>query len=203
MADMRAGLAVQAAVAFGQKLADLLQTIVELNLSAAVQTSLKTVLQDVLVTSGTLRQLQDLMVDESVGPGQIARPTVTSACLDDVEKLAVKCELIYKTIMLISSKAVARDKSKDDDSELSGLENLKNELLIGPIPDPSSIKSIRLVGTSGFGNQREWVEERIDRCQEQLKWIGMGLLVHLHIFKLVKQQLGYVSGHALVHETSH
>ncbi|KAL1881251.1 hypothetical protein Daus18300_001103 [Diaporthe australafricana] len=192
MADTRAGSSVQAAVAFGQKLADLLQTIVELNLSDAVQTSLKSVLHDVLITSGTLRQLQDLMVDEAVGPGQIARPAVTSACLNDVEKLAVKCDLIYKTVMLISQKAVARDKSKGDDSELPSLEDLKNELLIGPIPDPSSVKSIRLVGTSGFGDQREWVENRLDRCQEQLQWIGMGLLVHLHIFKLVKQQLGTV-----------
>ncbi|KAI3394093.1 hypothetical protein diail_3217 [Diaporthe ilicicola] len=191
MADMRPGSSLQDIAAFGQKLADLLQTTVELNPSAADRANLKDVMYGILVTSGTLRQLHVLThLDEAVGFGQIAKPTITPAYLDDIKSLAVKCDLIYKTIMLIAQKAAARDKSKDGDDEDLGLENLKHELLTSPIPDPASIKSIRLVGECGSGSQRFWVAERMERCDEQLQWIRMGLLVHLHIIKLAQQQTG-------------
>lgn len=195
MADIRAMSSVQATVAFGQKLANLLQTLVELNPRRGVD--LEEVMHDILGTSGTLRQIQDLMgLDEAMGFGQTPQPTVTSAYLNEIETLAVKCDLIYKTIMLIAQKAVARDKAKKDDAELPNLENLKSELLVSPIPDPGSIKSIRLFAIVGSDDQERWIDSRIERCQEQLQWIRMGLLVHLHILKLAQLQIGYVPEHA-------
>ncbi|KAK2597887.1 hypothetical protein N8I77_012642 [Diaporthe amygdali] len=191
MADIRAMSSVQATVAFGQKLANLLQTLVELNPRRGVD--LEEVMHDILGTSGTLRQIQDLMgLDEAMGFGQTPQPTVTSAYLNEIETLAVKCDLIYKTIMLIAQKAVARDKAKKDDAELPNLENLKSELLVSPIPDPGSIKSIRLFAIVGSDDQERWIDSRIERCQEQLQWIRMGLLVHLHILKLAQLQIGSV-----------
>lgn len=194
---MRVGSSIQATVALGQKLASLLQTLIELNPTS--QGGFKSVHFDIEATSGTLRQLQELMsLDEAVGFEQKTQLSVTSSYLDEIENLAVKCGLIYKSIILITQKAGAREKSKEDSTQISSLENLKTELLTGSIPDPGSIKSIRVVRIPSKFDQEEWLEPRIERCQEQLQWISTGLLIHLHIFKLAQLQNGYSSQHALL-----
>lgn len=189
MADMRVGSSVQATVALGRKLASLLQTLIELNPTS--QSAFKDVYFDIVATSGTLRQLQDLMSLE-----RNTEPSVTSSYLDEIETLAVKCGLIYKSIILITQKAGAREKSKEDNAQTSGLENLKHELLTGLVPDPGSIKSLKVVRIPSKFDQQEWLEPRFERCQEQLEWIRTGLLIHLHIFKLAQLQHVYVSRHA-------
>ncbi|KAK7708113.1 hypothetical protein SLS64_006935 [Diaporthe eres] len=66
MADMRVGSSIQATVALGQKLASLLQMLIELNPSS--QKDFKDMHFDIEATSGTLRQLQDLIGnDEAIG----------------------------------------------------------------------------------------------------------------------------------------
>lgn len=191
MADLRVGSSIQATVALGQKLASLLQTLIELNPSS--QRDFKDFHYDIEATSGTLRQLQDLLdADEAVGFERNTKPAVTSSYLDEIESLAVKCGLIYKSIILITQKAGVREKSKDSgNSQVSSLENLKTELLTGSIPDPGSIKSIKVVRIPSKYDQQEWLEPRIERCQEQLQWIRTGLLIHLHILKLAQLQNGY------------
>lgn len=190
MADVQVVSSIQATVALGQKLASLLQTLIELNPSS--QGDLKDFHYDVEATSGTLRQLEDLMsLDEAIRFERNTKPAVTSLYLDEIETLAVRCGLIYKSIILITQKAGVRGSSKDGSDEASSIENLKNELLTGPIPDPGSIKSIKLVRVPAKYEQKEWLEPRFDRCQEQLQWIRTGLLIHLHIFKLAQLQNGY------------
>lgn len=192
MADLRVGSSIQATVALGQKLASLLQTLIELNPSS--QRDFKDFHYDIEATSGTLRQLQDLLdADEAIGFERNTKPAVTSSYLDEIESLAVKCGLIYKSIILITQKAGVREKSKDSTSQNSSLENLKTELLTGSIPDPGSIKSIKVVRIPSKYDQQEWLEPRIERCQEQLQWIRTGLLIHLHILKLAQLQNGYFS----------
>ncbi|KAL2287174.1 hypothetical protein FJTKL_06169 [Diaporthe vaccinii] len=191
MADMRVGSSIQATVALGQKLASLLQMLIELNPSS--QKDFKDMHFDIEATSGTLRQLQDLIGnDEAIGFERNTKPAVTSSYLDEIETLAVKCGLIYKSIMLITQKAGVREKSRDGGSQASSLENLKTELLTGPIPDPGSVKSIKVVRIPSKFDQQEWLEPRIARCQEQLQWIRTGLLIHLHILKLAQLQNGSV-----------
>lgn len=191
---MRVGSSIQATVALGQKLASLLQTLIELNPDS--QKDLKDIHYDIEASSGTLRQLQDLIGDDqAIGFERNTKPAVTSSYLDEVETLAVKCGLIYKSIILITQKAGVREKSKDANSQVSSLENLKNELLTGAIPDPGSIKSIKVVRIPSKFHQQEWLEPRIERCQEQLQWIRTGLLIHLHILKLAQLQNGYFSRH--------
>lgn len=196
MADMRIRASIQATVALGQKLAGLLQTLVELNPSS--QSDLKDVHYDVETTSGTLRQILDMYalgLDEDFGLKRDTKSVVTSAYLDDIEKLAVKCGLIYKSIILVTQKAGARGSSKEEDDKVSSVENLKNELLTGPIPDPGSFKWVKLVKIPTVYDQREWLEPRFERLQEQLQWIRTGLLIHLHVFKLALLQNGYTIRH--------
>lgn len=190
MADTRVESSIRATVALGQKLASLLQTLIELNPSS--QEDFKSVHYDIEATSGTLRELQDLLsAEEAIGLERNTKPAVTSLYLEEIETLAVKCGLIYKSIILITQKAGVREKSKGGNSEVSSLENLKTELLTGPIPDPGSIKAIKVVRIPSKYDQQEWLEPRIDRCQEQLQWIRTGLLIHLHIFKLAQLQNRY------------
>lgn len=194
MADMRVRASIQATAALGQKLAGLLQTLVELNPSS--HSDLKDVHYDVEATSGTLRQILDMYalgLDESLGFERDTKSVVTSAYLEEIEKLAVKCGLIYKSIILVTQKAGARGSSKEDDDKASSVENLKDELLSGPIPDPGSIKWVKLVKIPTVYDQRQWLGPRFERLQEQLQWIRTGLLIHLHIFKLALLQNGYAT----------
>lgn len=191
---MSVGSSIQATVALGQKLASLLQTLIELNPGS--QSDFKDIHYNIDATSGTLRQLQDLLgLDEAIGFERNTKPSVTPLYLDEIESLAVKCGLIYKSILLITQKAGERERPKEGDAQVTSLENLRNELLTGPIPDPGSIKFIKVVRVpSKFDNQR-WLEPRIESCQEQLQWIRTGLLIHLHIFKLAQLQNGYLFAH--------
>lgn len=195
MADMSVGFSIQATVALGQKLASLLQTLIELNPGS--QKDFKDIHYNIDATSGTLRQLHDLMgLDEAIGFERNTKPSVTPMYLEEIESLAVKCGLIYKSILLITQKAGVREKPKEGDDQVTSLENLRNELLSGPIPDPSSIKSIQVVRVPSRFDQQQWLKPRIVSCQDQLQWIRTGLLIHLHIFKLAQLQNGYLFTHA-------
>lgn len=184
---MRTGSSIQATVALGQKLTSLLQTLVELNPTS--QRDFKDLHFDIESTSGTLRQIQDMMgLDEVIGFERNTKPSVTPLYLDEIETLAVKCGLIYKSIMLIAQKAGVRGKSKEDNAKVSSLENLKSELLTGSLPDPGSIKSVKVVRIPSSFDQQEWLQPRFERCEDQLQWIRTGLLIYLHIFKLSQLQ---------------
>lgn len=190
---MRAGSSIQATVALGQKLASLLQTLIELNPDS--QGDLKDVYYDIEATSGTLRQLHAMGLAGNIRLERNTEPAVTSAYLHEIENLAVKCGLIYKSIILVAQKAGNRERSNKDNDENLSLENLSNELLTGSIPDPGLIKSIKLIRIPEKYHQREWLEPRFERLQEQLQWIRTGLLIHLHIFKLAQLQNGYSPRH--------
>lgn len=204
MEDMRVGSSIQATVALGQKLASLLQTLIELNPDS--QGDLKDVYCETVATSGPLRQLQEMhaiSLVEKTGFEPNTKSVVTSAYLDEIENLAVKCGLIYKSIILVTQKAGNRHRSNEHNDESSSIENLRNELLTGTIPDPGLIKSIKLVRIPEKYHQREWLEPRLERLQEQLQWIRTGLLIHLHIFKLAQLQNGYTPEAHRSHVTSH
>lgn len=190
MSELRGWASIQATVALGQKLASLLQTLIELNPNS--QSKLKDVHYDVEATSGTLQQLQNMYATglPEIGFERNTESVVTSAYLDEIGSLAVKCGLIYKSFMIVIQKAGNRGSSQEDSDGDPNLENLKNELLTGPIPDPGLIKSIKLVRIPEKYEQREWLEPRYERLQEQLHWIRTGLLIHLHIFKLAQLQNG-------------
>lgn len=186
---MRTGSSIQATVALGQRFASLLQTLIELNPTS--QDDLKDLYFDVESTSATLRQLQDLMsLDEVIGFERNTKPSVTPLYLDEIETLAVKCGLLYKSIVFIVQKAGVLENLRKDNVKVCGLENLRSELLTGSLLDPGSIKSVKLLRIPSRYDQKEWLEPRFERCQEQLKWVRTGLLIYLHIFKLSQLQNG-------------
>lgn len=194
MADYSAGPSIKATVALGHKLASLLQTLIELNPYS--QSDWKDMYYDIEATSGTLQELQGLMGADflkAIGSEQHTRTAVTPEYVNEIENLAVKCGLIYKSIILVAQKSGFTGGSKSSIAEVRNLENLKEELLTGPIPDLSSIKSIKLVRKPSRFDNQEWFEPRIERCQDQLQWIRTGLLIHLHIYKLAQLQNGYIS----------
>jgi hypothetical protein len=205
MEDARVGSSMQATVALGQKLGSLLQTLVELNPDG--QGDLRDVHYQIEATSGTLRQLQEMLVmdaAEKTDIDGITSSAVTSEYRDEVENLAVKCGLIYKSIILIAQKASNRLRSDEDNDESASIENLKTELLIGTVPDLGLIKSMKLVRIPEEPHQREWLEPRFKRLQDQLQWIKTGLLIHLYIFKLAQLQYGscVLRGISLLYDVS-
>ncbi|KAG6361848.1 hypothetical protein INS49_010077 [Diaporthe citri] len=131
MADMRVGSSIQATVALGQKLASLLQTLIELNPSS--QKGFKDVHYDVEATSGTLRQLQDLMrADEA--SGSVERNT------GDFEN-----ELMYRSsIQLLRQRQVKFTKKKSRKQEKAQRKwELERKV------DSSDIASVTSVASSG------------------------------------------------------
>ena len=182
------GNSIQATVAFGQKLALLLQTCVDLSLAWKVK--LKPILADISTTSSVLQELGGLVdMNQLTVSGKPAAEVLTKSGLREIETLAVKCDLLYKIIMLLLQKAADRDEesSTKDNKEI---ESLGAKLLNDSVPDPSSLLSLGIVRKCF--DRRHWLNIRFDRCNEQLRWVKQGLFIMLHIVKLARLQLRYV-----------
>ncbi|ROW01264.1 hypothetical protein VMCG_05958 [Cytospora schulzeri] len=167
------GISVRDIAAFGQNLANLVRTTTNpLDLDLRIIDS----------TTGPLHELQGLIqVDD---PTALGHPTckLSQRGLQEVKTLAAKCDLLYKTIMLLLQKAADRDEISEESPSAA---NLKDEVLKGPVPDPSSLDSIGILRKLYRRDEnREWVGLRIGRCEAQLEWVGMSLLVLLNMIKL-------------------
>lgn len=198
---------ISCTVAFGQQLANLLHTWTALSWQAGK--NLKDVLYDIEASTSALSQLQVILESDKVSQTKVFKP----AGLEEIETLTVKCHLIFQAVILLVHKAAERKKQEDakdesdDDADDSGSEfssgvkvfkgrkekktrfgddeaseEEKSELLVGPVPSLTSTKTFGLIGT--LGGQWVWLENRIDHCQTQLKWVRKGLLLHLQMGRL-------------------
>ncbi|KUI53606.1 hypothetical protein VP1G_00984 [Cytospora mali] len=180
------GSPVRETVAFGQKVANLFQAWCSLAKRGEIETY--KILHIINATANALQQIQDSVDgNESAVHGQPVLKVLTQAGHEEFETLAVKCDLLYKTTMLLIQKAAERDTKKEQSLKRDhNIENLQAELLTGPILDPCSLKALKLAPRCK--DQDSWLEPRFERCQEQLRWIHMRLTAILHMVKLARLQ---------------
>lgn len=193
---------ISCTVAFGQQLANLLHAWTAVSWKVGRNT--KDVLYDIEASTSALSQLQVILKNDKESQFKIFKP----AGLEEIETLTLKCYLIFQAVILLFQRAAERKKKEDaedesdNDSDDSGShasseaekdkkaksaddeasEDTKSELLIGPVPSLTSSKTFGLIGL--LRGQWDWLENRIDHCQTQLKWIRKGLMLHLQMGRL-------------------
>ncbi|KAK3988725.1 hypothetical protein QBC44DRAFT_328806 [Cladorrhinum sp. PSN332] len=156
-------------VAFGLKLGTTLQTYVELALE--VEDCLRDITFDVTATASALRQLDDIINIDKAEAEEQNRPTVfKEAALVEIQALAFKCEQVYKTILVLAHKA------SGDPRKPYGQDAINNELLCKPL---NVVKKLRW----------PWLEPRVARCHDQLRWLKVSILLNLQIANLAQLHL--------------
>jgi hypothetical protein len=182
MADVaRNGRSLADVVAYGVRLATTLHIHMEISQSA------RKILQDVVLeisaTVTSLKQLDDtLSTDKEAAKRQGLAPAYKPDGATEVETLAVQCERVYRIIVgLLHKASELRGNSSHPDGDGQPL-NLQ--------VDPGSLKPLTIL-MRGMMYSTEWLEPRIGRCHEQLRWLKAGLLLHLQLVSLAKLHLDY------------
>lgn len=153
-------------VAFGLKLGTTLQTYVELALE--VEECLGEIIFDINATAGALGQLQDIIDIDKRAAKEQNRPLIfKDAGLNEIQALALKCEKVYKTIIVLVHKASSEPKKP------LAQEAIDPQLLSKPF---NIVRRLRW----------PWLEPRVARCHEQLRWLKVSLLLNLQIAHLAQ-----------------
>jgi len=168
-------------VTYGVQLATTLQTFAELD--SDTKALLNPLVVEVNATSAALRQLdQTLHDDEAAAEKQGRLPGYKAEGTVQVETLADQCGHVYRLIVALLHRARnSKGKLPDKDSER---EPLNTDL------GPGSLMIVSVLAR-GLENASDWLEPRIDRCQEQLRWLKTGLLVHLQLASLARLHLDH------------
>lgn len=80
------------------------------------------------------------------------------------------------------SKKSKKERLEDEKAERERKANEKSELLIGPVPNLNSLKTLGLIGR--LSGMWDWLSNRITHCQRQLRWIRKSLLLHVQMGRL-------------------
>lgn len=192
-------------VAFGQQLAGLIQVWTDMKNRADDQ-----IAYDIEASANALNQLKTILDQEKASTAKIFTP----AGHLDIEALTIKCNLIFKAIILIIQNATEKkvpdteDSNNDVDRNTSvsgkifdstfGKKRIsddgagksgnnkspeeKSDLLVGPVPNLTSITTMGLIGK--LRGKKFWLENRITHCQVQLRWIRKSLLLHVQMGRL-------------------
>ncbi|KAJ4416802.1 hypothetical protein N0V82_006531 [Gnomoniopsis sp. IMI 355080] len=197
--------------------ADLMHCLADESLTAD---HLDKVIYDIEASTSALSQLNVILDQDKTSTTQV----FTSAGHQDIETLAIKCNLIFKALILIIEKATVRNEAQkltgtndidrkvsswagssgvlprpmgypkkqakdegqeQEEVEKDGNDDEKSKLLIGPVPDLTSPKSMGLIGKiSGRISGWSWLSNRITYCQVQLRWVRKSLLLHVQMGRL-------------------
>lgn len=178
---------IKAVVALGEQLNNVL--VVWKSMSKKMRYVFVCMIDSTYICTATFRSLQVILAeDELLAPNDVR--IFTSAGLEQIKTLAIKCDLIYKAAILMIQKAAERQTSKtpaaaagDNEDNPSDKEtDYKTQTILRPVPDLSSTKILGLFGKlQDDETSRDWLEKRLDHCAEQLMWIKCSLLVHLQI----------------------
>ncbi|KAJ6438063.1 ATP-dependent DNA helicase PIF1 [Purpureocillium lavendulum] len=147
----------------------------ELTLEA--EDTLRDVVFEVNATAGALRQLNAIIDDDcAISDEKRSMRVFKDSGLQEVEKLAARCETVYKTIIRLVLKASS--------SPETIVHNAK-ESFAHPVLDISSLKPMSI-----FRRLRwPWLSPQINRCQGQLRWLKFSLLITLQLADLASQQV--------------
>lgn len=191
--------------AFGQQLAGLFQLWTDMLNDTDDQ-----IIHDIEASVNALRQLKIFLDQEKTSTAKI----FTSAGHQDIEALTIKCNLIFKAIILIFQKATEK---KDPDTTDSNGDVDRNTSVSGKvldsisekkrIPDEAaeetgnekspeeksnllvgpvpSLTSTKTMGLIGkLRDNKDWLESRMEPCEIQLRWIRKSLLLHVQMGRL-------------------
>lgn len=165
------------AVSFGLQLATALQTFTELAIEA--DDALRDIVFEVNATAAALRQLQTIVdADKAVPDAQSASRIFNESGLHEVETLAVRCEKVYGVIIRLVLKASSS--SSESDGGRDG-----HPLGARAALDASALKPMNVLRRLRW----PWLIPRINRCQEQLRWLKISLLVQLQLGNLAGQRI--------------
>ncbi|UNI21266.1 hypothetical protein JDV02_007271 [Purpureocillium takamizusanense] len=192
MADL-AGTIV-GAVSFGLQLATALQTFTVLAIEA--DDALRDIVFEVNATAAALGQLQTIVdADRAIPDDDDDDAAARSRVLNDsgrhqVQTLALRCEKVYGVIVRLVLKASGSGSSSTGNNNEGGDGGDGNPTLSGgraraALLDVSTLKPMNVLRRLRW----PWLIPRINRCQEQLRWLKISLLVTLQVANLAGQQI--------------
>lgn len=193
-------------VAFGQQLAGLFQLWTDMQNSSRNDH----ITNDIEASVNALGQLKAFLDQEKTSTAKI----FTSAGHQDIEALTIKCNLIFKAIILIVQKASEKKIPETTDSNnvadgnksvsgkvfgsISGKKQFPNEGAgktgNDKIPEKKSdllegpvpsLTSTKTMGLIGkVRDKKDWLDSRVESCEFQLRWIRKSLLLHVQMGRL-------------------
>lgn len=132
-----------------------------------------------LIQKAAERKKAEDAKDESDGDSDDSGSIASSVQIVKAKKGSSKKQPTGWEALCFGPSSKASSKAEDD---REAPEEEKSELLTGPVPSLTSSKTFGLIGL--LGGQWSWLENRIDHCQTQLKWVRKGLLLHLQMGRL-------------------
>jgi hypothetical protein len=175
--------AIVGIVSFGLELASALQTFI-----SAVQEAeerLTAIAQEIGATAAALQQLQTL-IDRDKAEETENRRVFKDAGLDEIVSLAGKCHKVYETIAELLGKAAGTEaKNGANDDKDDGTNGISFESSTSNRMQNVTVRVISL----GRRMRWPWLEPRITRCHEQLRWLKMSLLFDLQVHHLASFQI--------------
>jgi hypothetical protein len=156
-------------VGFGLHLATTIQTYFESVLEA--EERLRDIALEISSTASALSQLQEVFQAEKATGDVHQGPRVfKDEGLKQIEVIVVECDRVYKSIVVLILKAGPGG---------------------GKGKQPTNTLDVRTFTASSLTRNLKWpwLEPRIKRCQETLRWLKVNLLFYLQVGSLVRLQI--------------
>lgn len=178
MAEIEASQSIVEVIDFGLQLATLLQSFVEVCRKA--KHGLLEVVSDVNSTVSALKQLQDFLDADDKAQNVLEKQVFTSEGRREIKTMTAQCARLYTTLVVLLRKAgSSTEKGKGKGKEKVTFSSVGSKMLNVSNLNPDIMNW-------------DWLEQRIHRCQEQLGWLKISLLLMLRLASLARFQLGYV-----------
>ena len=159
-------------VAHGLELATILQTYIEAD--GGEPGEIDDVSLEISSTASILRQLQEIIdADKTCTAAQTNLQVLKDDGRDEIEVLAAYCEKTFTTIITLVTKTRTAE-------------------LWGKMPAHFTNAPTGIVGSLCHCTKWRWLNPRIKRCHEQLRWLKLNLLLHLQLANLARAQIRLV-----------
>lgn len=151
-------------VGFALQLSNTLQVYVET--VAECEEIIKEIVFDINSTASALQQLQKFLEDDGKHSGNDVQPgSVTRQGQLEAKRLASKCERVYNNIVTLVIKASGKGEGEESlDETLATLQNLQTVTFSRKLRWP-------------------WLHPKIQRSQNELRWLKVSLMFQLIIFQ--------------------
>jgi hypothetical protein len=156
---------IDSIAAYGLQLATSLQTY-EQGYSSAEE-NLCELGVNISATASALLQLQHVIESDK----DLSTKVLKDEGVQEIENVAAQCEKIYKTVIILVNKA---GKSANKGKVAADFGDK-------PVLKPSNLL---------WDIRSKWLDPRVKRIQEQIRWVKMKVLLDLQLAGLAKVQLG-------------
>ncbi|KAK0625784.1 hypothetical protein B0T14DRAFT_508586 [Immersiella caudata] len=176
-------VSLEETIEYGLRLATALDTFAAM--AKDVRELLDPLAVEVHATTSALRQLhQTLRDDQAAAEKQGRLHAYKSEGTAEVHLISEQCDRVYRLIIALLHRARESKGKSEDDDKTQPLKPLNTKV------EPGSL-SLFNVFSNSWDDQSEWLEPRILRCREQLRWLKTGLLMHLQLASLAKLHLDH------------